>query len=199
MAPNNALAQPKKTKKTPSITVADVVTIESIKHSNEDDTTSTTTTTILDEGIVQSRGHGSTSTVDVIHQEIQDFLHDNQTKQNWAYTESRSFFTVWTFLTRLPGPTYVDHHPGYLMIGMIYFPLVGTIIGIWISQFYNVAYITMGLPPIIAASISIASSFWLTGCFHEDGVRNVYACMCVCMRAYVCLSTTTVVSISLRM
>lgn len=187
MAPNNALAQPNK-KKTPSNTVADVVTIESIKHSNEDDTAGTATTTILDEGIVQSRGHGSRSTVDVIHQEIQDFLHDNQTKQNWAYTESRSFFTVWTFLTRLPGPTYVDHHPGYLMIGMIYFPLVGTIIGIWISQFYNVAYITMGLPPIIAASISIASSFWLTGCFHEDGVRNVYVCvyagLCVCVFVY---------------
>jgi hypothetical protein len=24
----------------------------------------------------------------------------------------RGFFTVWMFVTRLPGPTWVDHHPG---------------------------------------------------------------------------------------
>ena len=32
------------------------------------------------------------------------------------------------FLTRLPCPNWVDHHPGYLMRSMAYFPILGALI-----------------------------------------------------------------------
>jgi hypothetical protein len=190
MAPNNALAarQQNKQQQPPpnTVVIVETATPNNNSNNNNNHTTASSRTTILNEGIVQSRGHGSKSSINVIHQEIQDFLQHNRTKHHWVYIESRSFFTVWTFLTRLPGPTYVDHHPGYLMLGMIYFPLVGSMIGIWITQFYNIAHITMGLPSIIAAAISIASSLWLTGCFHEDGVR-MYVCLFVCFVWCMCV------------
>lgn len=154
MAPNNALAD------------------RSSQKSSTNNTNASSSSSVLDVGIVENRGYGgSTLTKDIIRQDIQDFLKGYHKENSILYSESRSFFTVWTFLTRLPGPTYVDHHPGYLMRGMLYFPMVGTMIGLWISCFYNVAAVTLQLPPIIAACICTASSLWLTGCFHEDGVR----------------------------
>jgi Cobalamin-5-phosphate synthase len=177
MAPNNALAD--KSKPVPGVVVpntndtAETTTTATTIASNTDETG-----TILEQGTVQRRGHGSSSTADTIHQEIHDFVHNVQTQhRSILYRESRAFFTVWTFLTRLPGPTYVDHHPGYLMIGMLYFPMVGTLIGLWMTQFYMVSHVTFGVPSMIASAIAMASSFWLTGCFHEDGVR--YICLFV--------------------
>ena len=86
--------------------------------------------------------------------------------------EVRGFFTVWTFVTRLPGPTWVDHHPGYLMRGMAYFPLSGSLIGTFVSVFFDLAHVTMGLSLTISSVISETASLWMTGCFHEDGLAD---------------------------
>jgi len=75
-------------------------------------------------------------------------------------------------VTRLPGPTWVDHHPGYLMRGMAYFPISGSFIGIFVSVFFDLSYHTIGLPREIASVISEVASLWITGCFHEDGLAD---------------------------
>ena len=41
-------------------------------------------------------------------------------------SETRTFFTAVMFLTRLPCPSWTDHHPAFLMRSMLYFPLTGT-------------------------------------------------------------------------
>jgi Cobalamin-5-phosphate synthase len=132
---------------------------------------------MIDNTIIQQRGHGSGNadiSSDTIHQEIHDFLYPKEqtmTLYLMICREIRCLWTILTFLTRLPGPTYVNHHPGYLMMGMTYFPMIGTLIGIWISLFYIVCDVGFQFPTCITSILSITSSLWLTGCFHEDGVR----------------------------
>ena len=146
MAPNNALSQRKKI----------------VKQG---------TTTVLDAGTVESRGMGTKATTrSQVSAEITEFLNGEAKLSPKA--ETRAFFTVWTFITRLPGPTWVDHHPGYLMRGMAYFPLAGALVGIFVCIFFDLANITFGLPYIVSATICTSASFWVTGCFHEDGLAD---------------------------
>jgi hypothetical protein len=42
-----------------------------------------------------------------------------------AASETRTFFTAVMFLTRLPCPSWTDHHPAFLMRSMAYFPFTG--------------------------------------------------------------------------
>ena len=129
------------------------------------------TTTVLDAGTVESRGMGTKATTrSQVSSEITQFL--NGEARLSLKAETRAFFTVWTFITRLPGPTWVDHHPGYLMRGMAYFPLAGTLVGIFVCIFFDLANVTFGLPPIVSATICTAASLWVTGCFHEDGLAD---------------------------
>jgi adenosylcobinamide-GDP ribazoletransferase len=58
------------------------------------------------------------------------------------------------------------------MRGMTYFPISGTIIGIFVSTFYDLASLTLSLPMMIASIISEVTSLWVTGCFHEDGLAD---------------------------
>jgi nicotinate-nucleotide--dimethylbenzimidazole phosphoribosyltransferase len=127
-------------------------------------------TTVLDKGTVESRGMGTKATSrNVISAEIQAFL-SGEAKFGWL-SETRAFFTVWTFITRLPGPTWVDHHPGYLMRGMAYFPVGGALVGVLVGVFFDLAA-AIGMPSAVAAAVSTAASFWVTGCFHEDGLAD---------------------------
>lgn len=82
--------------------------------------------------------------------------------------ELRCFFTGVMFLTRLPCPGWCDHHPGYLMRGMAYFPVLGALIGLWAAAFYDASASLW--PPLVAAVLSSGATLWLTGCFHEDGL-----------------------------
>jgi cobalamin synthase len=129
------------------------------------------TTTILEAGTVESRGMGTNiNSKEVISEQIQSFLVGEG--QASPKAEFRAFFTVWTFVTRLPGPTWVDHHPGYLMRGMAYFPLSGCLIGVFVCVFFDLAVFTMALPLTIASVMAEAASLWITGAFHEDGLAD---------------------------
>ena len=137
-------------------------------------------TTVLEDGAVQSRGYGTRkerdgdATRDTIDEEITQFL-QGEGKLGWGASvrsELRSFFTVFTFITRLPGPVFADHHPGYLMRGMAYFPLAGALVGVWCSLFFDLARDVIGLALPVSACVSTAASFWVTGCFHEDGLAD---------------------------
>jgi hypothetical protein len=156
MAPNNGLANSKPKK-------------SQIGEQNNGDGSGRTT--VLKAGTVESRGMGTNiNSREVISEQIQRFLRGEGRLS--AKAEIRGFFTVWTFVTRLPGPTWVDHHPGYLMRGMAYFPLSGFLIGIFVSAFFDVANTTLELQPIIATVVSEAATLWIGGCFHEDGLAD---------------------------
>jgi hypothetical protein len=127
-------------------------------------------TTILTKGTVESRGNGTVNSDEVVSSEIQEFINGEGKCSFW--TEVRAFFTVWIFVTRLPAPSWVDAHPGYMMRGLTYFPVTGILIGLLVSSFYDLASFTLSLPLIIASIISEVASLWVTGCFHEDGLAD---------------------------
>ena len=78
------------------------------------------------------------------------------------------------FLTRLPVPAWVDHHPAYLMRSMQFFPLVGALVGAWGAAWYGAAAVLWPAPPALAATVSTLATVWLTGCFHEDGLSDTF-------------------------
>jgi len=121
---------------------------------------------ILPPGTVESRNN--TANKSQISSEIQAFL--NGTDGNGAAlgfkSEYRTLFTVWMFVTRLPSPSWVDLHPGFLMRGMVYFPVIGTVLGCMY------AILSLGLPPTVAACVSVSFGLYVTGCFHEDGLAD---------------------------
>jgi adenosylcobinamide-GDP ribazoletransferase len=141
------------------------------KRSSSRSNTTRGKTTILRDGLVESRGTGTNiNSRFTISTQVQNFI-DGEGSFT-TKTEARAFFTVWTFVTRLPGPIWVDHHPGYLMLGMSYFPFAGCLIGIFVSVFFDVADLTLKLPLYTSSVIAEAASLWLTGCFHEDGLAD---------------------------
>ena len=66
--------------------------------------------------------------------------------------ELRCFWTGVMFLTRLPCPGWCDHHPGFLMKSMAYFPLIGALIGVWAAAIYDGLTTTFKLPPLVAVA-----------------------------------------------
>lgn len=124
---------------------------------------------VIDKSEISSRGINSEGlTRDQVNEEIQSFLQ----APFHLYNEQRSFLTIIMFLTRLPVPRWIDLHPGFLMRGMCYFPVVGMLIGLSVATIFDVMAETLQLPPTIAAVISIGTGWVLTGCFHEDGLSD---------------------------
>lgn len=75
------------------------------------------------------------------------------------------------FFTRIPCPKWVDHKPEYLKKSTKYFSLVGIIIGsIGALIYYGSSYI---LSHEIAILLSMVSTIYATGAFHEDGFADV--------------------------
>lgn len=105
---------------------------------------------------VASRGTGS---------EARTPLEEFESQPN---SELRCFFTGLMFITRLPCPGWCNHHPGYLMRAMAWFPLLGSVVGVWASTWFDAVALLWS--PFIAAACSAAATLWLTGCFHEDGL-----------------------------
>ena len=113
-------------------------------------------TSVLSKSEVTSRGTGS-----AVRTPLDEF-------EARPRDEIRCFWTGVMFLTRLPCPGWCDHHPGYLMRGMAYFPLLGALIGVWAAAIYDASASLW--PPLVAAALSSGGTLWLTGCFHEDGL-----------------------------
>jgi adenosylcobinamide-GDP ribazoletransferase len=128
-------------------------------------------TTVLDSGTVESRGFGAEKgqTRDDITAEIETFLHENSLSLR---TEARCFWSIFIFVTTLPGPSWVRCHPGFLMKGMCYFPVVGSIVGLLVAVVFDFGRNVLELPPVVAAALSTAASFRWTGCLHEDGLAD---------------------------
>lgn len=55
---------------------------------------------------------------------------------------------------------------------MMHFPLLGAAIGFWGVVFFNAAAVLF--PPAVAAAASTLATVHITGCFHEDGLADVF-------------------------
>jgi hypothetical protein len=138
---------------------------DNIKNSSQADSSSS----VIDKETISSRGISNTDvTRDEINDEIQSFRNAPLCWRN----EIRSMLTIVIFLTRLPVPMNIDLHPGFLMKGMCYLPVVGMLISIVVATVFDVCHIFLGLPAVIAACACTAMGWSLTGCFHEDGLSD---------------------------
>ncbi len=85
--------------------------------------------------------------------------------------EVHYFFTALMFFSRIPCPKWIDHSPEILNKSSRYFSLVGIIIGSFSAlSFFGSSFIS---PSDIAIIISMITSVWITGAFHEDGFADV--------------------------
>ena len=81
------------------------------------------------------------------------------------------FLTALLFFTRIPCPKWVNHSAENINKSSRYFPLVGIIVGsIGAITYFGAQFI---LPTNIAIIISMLSTIWVTGAFHEDGFADV--------------------------
>lgn len=76
------------------------------------------------------------------------------------------------FLTRLPLPFRGEWHADLHQRAMTWFPIVGALIGAAGGLVYWGAD-GLGLPPTLAALLTLAALVWLTGALHEDGLADV--------------------------
>ncbi len=123
---------------------------------------------VLDPGTVESRGFDGER--DQVAEEIEVFLKENKMV---VKSEIRSFLNIFVFVTALPCPSHwAEIHPGYLMKGMCHFPVVGAIVGVLVSQIFDLGVGLWELPVVAAATLSTAVSLKITGCLHEDGLAD---------------------------
>lgn len=81
--------------------------------------------------------------------------------------EAEYFFGAVRFFTRLPVPAWVGHSDTALDRSARYFPAVGLIVGALAALFFGLA--SLLLPKTLAVLISMATTIYFTGAFHEDG------------------------------
>jgi len=84
--------------------------------------------------------------------------------------EWRNFLLAIGFFTRIPVPSFADFQESELNNSAKYFPLVGIIVGLVGAVFFYLA--TFVFPHALAVLVSMASTIYLTGAFHEDGLAD---------------------------
>lgn len=89
---------------------------------------------------------------------------------NLRHHQVHLFFNALTFFTRIPAPRWVEFSDVNLNHASRYFPWVGLLVGLTAAVVY---LITVQLfPTEIALILSMFSTIWLTGGFHEDGLAD---------------------------
>ena len=86
-------------------------------------------------------------------------------QKQWCY-----FLLALGFFTRIPVPSFNDFQESDLNKSVKYFPLIGIIVGLVGAGAYAIS--AQFLPQTIAVLISMASTIYLTGAFHEDGLAD---------------------------
>ncbi|MEZ5488381.1 MAG: adenosylcobinamide-GDP ribazoletransferase [Steroidobacteraceae bacterium] len=74
------------------------------------------------------------------------------------------------FLTRLPVPAWVGYEPMWLNRAVRYFPWVGALVGAAGAMVACAAQLIWS--PLVAATLAVAATLWLTAAFHEDGLAD---------------------------
>ena len=81
------------------------------------------------------------------------------------------FFNTLSFFTRIPAPKWVDFSVENKINSIIYFSLIGVLVGGLGSLVY---YGAMQIfPSSVSILLSMASTIYLTGALHEDGFADV--------------------------
>jgi adenosylcobinamide-GDP ribazoletransferase len=84
--------------------------------------------------------------------------------------EWRYFLLAVGFFTRIPVPSFPEFRESDLNNSVKYFPLVGIIVGLaGAITYYSFSLL---FPINIALLISMATTIYLTGAFHEDGLAD---------------------------
>ncbi|NTV47679.1 MAG: adenosylcobinamide-GDP ribazoletransferase, partial [Chlorobiales bacterium] len=79
-------------------------------------------------------------------------------------------FSAIQFLTRLPVGRWVTYDPGNLTKSVVYFPVVGALVGALAAGVIAVA--SLLLPPSLAVLFAMAVTVIATGAIHEDGLSD---------------------------
>ena len=91
-----------------------------------------------------------------------------------AISPKLAFFTAVQFLTRMPVPGAmsgtIENYRAALQASVVYFPLVGVLIGVFTTVTFCVANCFWS--PWVAAILAIAAEALLTGAFHEDALAD---------------------------
>ena len=87
--------------------------------------------------------------------------------------EIRYFLAALMFYTRIPCPSWFEHHAEYLNKSLKYFPLIGWIIGGIAVAVYGVSQLV--LPVSVSILLSMVATIVATGAFHEDGLADACA------------------------
>lgn len=87
-------------------------------------------------------------------------------------TIRRDLVVAFMFLTRLPVRSSMPWRDDDLGGSVIMFPIVGAVIGALGALAYALS-IAIGLPPFLAASITLAVLMAITGALHEDGLADI--------------------------
>lgn len=92
-------------------------------------------------------------------------------KSGYIRRELIIFFHALTFLTRVPGPAWMDFSREYLNRSSRYFSLTGLLVGLFSAAIFIVCIKFFPLP--LSVMLSMISSVFITGAFHEDGFADV--------------------------
>lgn len=80
----------------------------------------------------------------------------------------RRFLITLGFMTRIPVSQNIPFQEGDLEKGIVYFPMIGLLLGAISGFFYGIAICF--LPKALAVFLAIISNLFLTGAFHLDGL-----------------------------
>ena len=86
-------------------------------------------------------------------------------RKQWRY-----FLLALGFFTRIPVPNFVNFQESDLNHSTKYFPLIGLIVGLVSAIVFYISALIF--PQTIAVLMSMASTIYLTGAFHEDGLAD---------------------------
>lgn len=86
-------------------------------------------------------------------------------KQEWRY-----FLMALGFFTRIPVANLQNFNVSELNYSAKYFPLIGWLVGAFGALIFYL--VSLLLPHSIAVLVSMASTIYLTGAFHEDGLAD---------------------------
>ncbi|QXM05644.1 adenosylcobinamide-GDP ribazoletransferase [Crassaminicella indica] len=84
----------------------------------------------------------------------------------------KKFIVMLQFLTRIPINLYLKVDEKDFSDGIIYFPLVGLVIGMFMVSFHYIGYKLGGA--FLAATISVVSEVFITGGLHLDGLGDTF-------------------------
>jgi adenosylcobinamide-GDP ribazoletransferase len=93
-----------------------------------------------------------------------------KTSINTMWQEIRLFFIALQFLTRVPVPAWVGWQPQWMNDSARHFPAVGLVVGGVAALVLWATVLVWPMP--VAVLLSMATTVWLTGAFHEDGLAD---------------------------